>query len=191
MESSHSLTLGICAVGLYVSIYLLLRNLLPTLFIRSKQSFIGCFMVFSRFILHDFYWKHFIQEFWRHLLVTMMISIFSEHNTVGRRWQRPLTHSWSLHRVAAHSWLHDPRVPKVKKQDSPTHLPHSLIMHCTVTVLNEYYCLTIYVDQLSSTVAHSCLRREPISYSTTLPWAVWRLRGREVGVGGGGGRETR
>ena len=154
----------VMVLSVCVSVCLLPWNLLPTLFIHSKQNFIGCFMVLSRFYRMTFTENASFNSSgvicwspWRYPFS------YSKHNTVGQRWLRPLTHSWSLHKVAAHSGLHVPRVPEVEQEDSPTHPPHPLIMHCNVTMLNEYYCLTNYVDQQSSMVAHSCLRGEPIS----------------------------
>ena len=118
----------------------------------------------------------------------MTIPALSEHNTVGQQW---LTRGPCLAFDPKQSscsplspWSTAPKSIK----NSPTHPPHPLIIEYTVIIelfiesilLPNYLCR----QQSSKAAAHSCLR-EPTAFSTTLPWAIWRLReSKREGEGG-------
>ena len=85
-------------------------------------------------------------------------------------------------RVPAYPCLHDRWHQKSIKKTAPPIHPPPLIIQYTVRILNENNCLLKsillpnYADRQSSTAAAQSCLREPTTFSTTLPWAVWRLR---------------
>ena len=64
------LTLGTCArVMVVVCVCYRTSCYIPCLYVENKVP-LAFFMVFSRYALCGFHWKHFVQKFWRHLLNT-------------------------------------------------------------------------------------------------------------------------